>query len=558
MYIIIKLILLLFITIAIYLVYKRKNPIYFLILTGIASAVSNLLLVNDLQLSFWGLQGDEITIAAMYNTFAHVGLWSDFAYHNFTSFYPPMSFWIFGMFGKLFNWNGIIIGKFAATSFFLLFPVCLYYFQKYLLKEESSDHKKLGIIFSILSPLLILTILDKDLMIGKPYEVITASATIFWYISLYLKIIRNKINNKQILIHGVIAGLIFMTYYLWLIFAVIAFIIMLIFEKNRIKYFLILFKTMLVTIVVSLPFLAPLIYSYFQHGMESWQTAFFTPQGLDLWLPMFKINIINNLILLFGFFILIYYRKEAVIKQLFYLFLTAFIWWGLAMTSLLVLKIPFQEFRGFYILSPIILVIATAYGIERIWHYFNINKNNNLSFTIIIIGIIYFSSQSIFGFFVDDPVVKMRRTESRNANKAIINLVEYLKETPNSSSQITLNTVPQILAFFPINHLIYFNQNNNHPAAIFSKRYEYLELLKNSQSSEEFYENIKSCPYGKLEQFIFYGDDENYYLYLHLNKIISGIEEEKITLNKNLFSSEYFEKVYEKDNYTIIKVREIN
>lgn len=556
MYIGIKLLFIVFVVISIYLVYKKKKPFYFLALVGIVSASSYFLLVNNLQLSFWGLQGDEITIAGMYNTFAHISLWSDFAYHNLPPFYPPAFFWFFGLIGRILNYDGVRIAKLAAFSFFLFFPIASYYFQKYLLKDETKDNKVFGTIFAILPTLLIIIILDKDLLIGKPYEVITAVATIFWYISLYLKIYRDKWNNKQVLIYGAVAGFIFMTYYLWLIFATIALFLMGILEekKLRFKYFLELFKTMLVAIVVSLPFLLPLTLSYLKNGMESWQTSFFIPDGLDLWLPMFKLNSFNSLILLFGFATLIYYRKHAIIKQLLYLFFTAFLWWGLAMTSLLVFKIPFQEFRGFYIFSPIILVIAAAYGIERLWQNFNVSENKNLSFLIIVIGIVYFASQSVFGFFVDDPKVKTQRVESREANSAVLNLVDYLKNTPESSSKITLQTVPQILAFVPINHLIYFNQNNTHPASIFSERFEYLQLLTNSESSEELYKNIKNSPYGNLEQFIFYGDAENYYLYFHLNKIIEGIEEKQIEIDKDLFLSEHFQKVYEKNGFTIINV----
>ena len=208
MYIGIKLLFLLFVATSVYLICKNKKPIYFLVLVGVISSVSYFLLVNNSQLLFWGLQGDEITIAAMFNTFAHVSLWSDFAYHNLPPFYPPAFFWIFGLVGRLFDWDGIKIAKFAAMSFFLFFPVGFYYFQKYLIKEESEDGKVFGIIFALLPTLLIITILDKDLLIGKPYEVITAATTIFWYVGLYLKISRGKWNNKQGLIYGAIAGII--------------------------------------------------------------------------------------------------------------------------------------------------------------------------------------------------------------------------------------------------------------------------------------------------------------------------------------------------------------
>ncbi|MDO8592549.1 MAG: hypothetical protein Q7R92_02100 [bacterium] len=555
MYIGIKLLLLLFMASALYLIYKKKNPAYFLILAGGVSAASYFLLVNNLQLSFWGLQGDEITIAAMYNTFARASLWSDFAYHHLPPFYPPLFFWLFALAGRLLGWNGIMIAKSAAFSFFLFFPAGLYYFQKYLLKNEAADGKISGTVFTLLSPLLIITILDKDLLIGKPYEVIAAAATIFWYISLYLKISQGKFSHKQALIHGLIAGLIFMTYYLWLVFAAIALFLMGAIEKSesKIKYFLSLFKTMLIALLAASPFLLPLLISYLKNGMENWQTAFFTPGGVDLWLPMFHLGGINNFIMLFGLAALIYYRNYPLVKQLLYLFLTAFIWWGGGLLSLLIFNKPFQEFRGFYILAPSILMIAAAYGLERLWHHFNVN-NKNLYFTVAAIGVAYFTAQSVFGFFADDPIIKMRRVKSREANRAIVNLADYLKKTAESSAKLTLETAPQLLAFTPINNLIYFNQHNNHPASIFSKRYQYVQSLADSQSAEDFYQKVKKCPYGRLERFILYGDQDNYYLFFHLNKMISGLEEKKIKISKKLFSPRYFAKTYDNNGYAVINV----
>lgn len=559
MYTSIKLLLLIFLIVSIYLVHKKKKNIFFLFLVGLISATSYMLLTNNLATMLWGLQGDEITIAAMYNTFAHVGLGSDFAYHNLPPFYPSAFFWFFGLIGRMMDWNGVLIAKFASFCFFLFFPVGLYFYQIFL-EKNTNPHERPNEIFALLCPLLILTVLDKDLLIGKPYEVIAAAATIFWYISLYLKISQNKWTFKLSILYGSLAGVIFMVYYLWLVFAAIALFLMGIFNKkqNKIKYFFSLFQTMCVTLLVSSPFLLPLIMSYTQFGMESWQTAFFTPKGLDLWLPMFQLTSINNFIYFFGLAVLIFFRKHNITKQLLFLFITAFIWWGAGMISLLFFKIPFQEFRGFYVLSPTLLAIAAAYGIDRIWRHFRVSGNKNLSFTITVIGILFFASQSVFGFFVDDPIVKMRRVESRYVNESIIHIVNFLKQDPLASSKLTLQTAPQLLAFIPLHHVIYFNQHNNHPAAIFSKRYAYVESLANSQTTEELYQKVINSPYGQIERFIFSGDDKYYYLYFHVDKIIQGIEEEKIKIDKTLFESDNFVKVYEKDNYTVIDVLKKN
>jgi len=453
-----------------------------------------------------------------------------------------------------------MISKFASTISLLIFPVGLYYSQKYFTKGLSEDPKVLGKIFLLLSPLLLMAVLDKDLFFGKPYEVITGAMAIFWYASLAIRISRNQWSNKLTIIYGVIGGAIFMTYYLWLIFATMALFFMGLFEEKgkRVAYFTSLVKTALVTLLVSTPFFAPLIVSYLKHGLENWQTAFFTPDGLNLWMPMFQLTSINCLVLLFGLAVLIYYRNETFIKQLLYLFVMAFLWWGLAMTHLLILKTPFQEFRGFYLLAPGILALSAAYGIERLWHHFKLDEHEkrDFAFTLAVIGILYFASQSIFGFFIDDPQIKAQRAISREAGLQMQELVQYLELTPGTNSRLTMHTVPQVLAFVPLDGLIYFNEHNNHPASIFTERLAYIESLANLKTPDEFYSKVKNCPYGKLSQFIFYGDRENYYLIFHVNKMIDGIEEKTIPFNRKLFSPEHFIKTYDKDGYSVLILRE--
>ncbi|MFH1457104.1 MAG: arabinofuranosyltransferase [Patescibacteria group bacterium] len=556
-YAVIKILLIFFVVISIYFVYKKTNPVFFLVFAGGISAITYALFVNNLDLLFWGLQGDELTITAMYNTFAKVGLFSDFAYHSFSPFYPPAFFWIFGFIGRIMNWNGVLIAKSASFVFFLFFPVSLYYFQKFFVLKKMFNKKLVGNVFFILSPLIIITVLDKDLLIGKPYEVITAAMTVFWYIGLHLEITQGNWNKKKVVVYGLIAGIIFMMYYLWIIFAGLAFILAILMERKglRKKYFLCLFQTAFVAIIVSLPFLLPLIISYLKTGMESWQTSFFIPNGLNLWLPMFKIYSINNLIFLFGFLVLIYYRNNIFIRQLLCIFLITFIWWFIGMGSLFFFKIPLQEFRGFYILAPTILAISASYGIERLWNYYKVVQNKNLYYTVTISAIIFFVSQSFFGFFIDDPLIKNRLIESRNVQTEIKDLVNFLEKIPAVSSKLTLQTAPQIMAWVPINNLIYFNQHNNHPAAIFSKRYEYVLSLASSKSSEELYKKVINCPFGQLEQFIFHSDEKSYYLYFHLDKMISGIEEKEIVIKKELFLPKYFDKVYDNNGYVVINFK---
>ncbi|NCU44758.1 hypothetical protein EOM71_03720, partial [Candidatus Falkowbacteria bacterium] len=406
----IKLLLVLFAILAAYLIIKKKNPLYLLTLFGLISAGTYALWSNNLQLPLWGLQGDELTIAAMFNAFAKVGLGADFSYHSLPAFYPPASFWLFGLIGRFLNWNGIIMIKAAAATFLLIFPVAIYLLQDRLLKNILSDNR-LNTLFACLSPLLIMSILDKDLMLGKPYEIISAVVVILWTISLHYQAIGQRWKIWLPITYGLAAGLIFMTYYLWLVFAAIAFILMGLLESNQRKlhYFWRLGQTAVVGLVATLPFTGPLISSYLKNGLENWQTVFFIPTGLDLWLPMFQLTSWTNLILLFGLATLIYCRRQPIAKQLLYLLSTSFIWWLGGLLLLLIWHKPFQEFRGFYIWAPTILTLGAAYGLSRLWAYYQINQKANWSTTLALLGLAYLISQSFFGFFIDHPAIKNRR-----------------------------------------------------------------------------------------------------------------------------------------------------
>lgn len=553
----IKVILVLFAILATYLIIKRKNPLYLLIAFGLTSAGTYALWSNNLQLPLWGLQGDELTIAAMFNAFAKIGLSADFSYHNLPPFYPPASFWLFGLIGRFFHWNGIIMIKAAATIFLLVFPAAVYLLQRRLFRNILSD-SRFNTLLAILSPLLIISVLDKDLMLGKPYEIISAVTVILWTISLHNRAISQRWKIWLPVIYGLAAGLIFMTYYLWLVFAAIAFVLMGLLDGNqhKFRYFWRLGQTAVVGLVATMPFTGPLINSYFKNGLENWQTVFFVPTGLDLWLPMFQLTNWTNLILLFGLATLLYYRWQPIAKQLLYLLSTSFIWWVFGLLLLLIWHKPFQEFRGFYVWAPTILTLGAAYGLSRLWNHYQANQKANWSTTLALLGLAYLISQSFFGFFIDHPAIKNRRLESRQANPAIIQLAGYLAAHPTAPQSLTLETVPQLLAFTPINNLLYFNQHNGHPASIFSKRYSYVQSLAAAKTPAELEQKIKQCPFGKLKRFIFYSDQKYYYLYFHLDEFISGIKETELKFDRQLFVSPYFKITYQNNGYYVIETQE--
>ncbi len=548
----IKLLFLVFLAGAFFCARKKTPPWVFLIFFGILSAASYILFVDDTALLFWGLQGDEITIAAMYNTFAHVGLGSDFAFHGFPAFYPALYFWIFAIPGRILEWNGVQIAKLGAATGFLLFPLAIYSLRALLPKSLRKKH--LLTVFAFLAPLILMSTLGIDLFIGKPYEIIAAAVAIFWTICLHKRAQEGALTKKEIALFGIIAGLVFMTYYLWLVFAGLVYIIQMFVIERKIllRYLANLTKVAVVGIITALPFITPLILAYVANGMESWQTTFYTPVSSELWLPLTEFGSLTNIVLFAGFASILWFYKELIPRILLSFLGAAFLWWGFGLSMLLFFSTPFQEFRGFYVLAPTALALGAAYGGAKLWMYLKEQKNHNAQRVLLIIAVLMLGAQSIFGLFLDDPVVQQNRLASKHTNKDIHSLAQALEEVPHASTLTTLHTVPQLPAFVPINHYLYFNQHNTHPAAIFSTRYETVLSLASATTSEQIYAIASNAPYGPIDQFIFFDREDTYELYYHLDKPIVGIEQKTISLQKSLFSDEFFDLLYDEGAFVVL------
>ena len=269
----------------------KWHPLIFLSITGILTTASYLFLVDDLGLTFWGLRGDEVTITAMYEMFAHGSFLSDFGSPNLPPFYPPLFFWIFAFFGRIFDWNGVLMTKASIASVFLIFPVFVYVFQAWYWKSVSHVKKSNimpGRLAWSLVPFIVFILVDWDAFILKPYEVLAAAGAVMWIVYL-LNDLHNKVwSKKRLLVYGVTGGLLFMMYYLWLIFGAIAVALSGLFVKkeDQFKFYGRILLVGVLTLFVASPFLLPLVLAYSKYGTENWQVAFMSMRGLALYVLM--------------------------------------------------------------------------------------------------------------------------------------------------------------------------------------------------------------------------------------------------------------------------------
>ncbi len=459
----IKLVFFAFVVLGIFGMYRKYTPVYFVSLIGILGSLAYYLFVKDIGMMFWGLIGDEITLAAMYYKFAHVSMLADFSYSHLPAFYPPLFFWIGGLFGRLMDWNGIQIAKFMTMMSFLIYPFILYFVQKLHWVHTSHISHIPGPVAWLVSVFLIFGVFDADALITKPYEVMSASLIALWTVYLLYDVYHGNLTKKHIAIYGVTGGILFLLFYFWFFLAAIGVGIFHVFTKfkKRIHAWGFYLLIGIITLAIASPFWFPLAQSYTQLGSENWQAGYFlitgiSSQGIDIAFA------IPALVTLFGFATLLIYRKNIYVRALLSLFTAAYVWQIMGMVTLLVWASPIQESKGFFFWGTSILILAAAYGIERLWHW--IKKDHTYKkwrLAIKMFALVLISTQMIFGSFADDPVAQATRVQSRTPRAGVAELVEYL-QTQDTKDTITLHSgITELYAFVPMNDFIYFNMNNS-------------------------------------------------------------------------------------------------
>lgn len=555
----VKMCLVLFIAIGVLWVHKQWSASWLLLITGGLSATAYLLFFYDVHSMMFGFEGDEITIGAMYNTFAHAGLGADFGYHGLPAFYPPLFFWLFGWLGRIFDWYGVTIMKVAAVATIAVFPFALYQVQRWFWRG-SSDSFIPGKVATLLAPLLLFVFIDWNAIILKPYELIAAAGTVLWTCFLLRDVLSQRWSWKRGLGYAIAGGMIFMTYYLWLMFATIGIALagLWIDKKDQWRFYRRLVLVAAGALIVALPYLGPLFAVYHAHGTENWQIALLTVDGLRFSAPFFDWSW-RGLLLLGGLLTLLLYRKHQYIRVLLLLFLVAYIWWVMGLTTVFFFLAPLQEFKGFYFFGRTILAFALAFGVEQAWLC---AKKRGLSVQwqrgIAMLGIVFLAWWLPFGSFIDDPSVQSRRVLSKRVDPDLVELAAFLRDRDSGSYPLTLHSgIVALPTFVPVDSFLYFNQHNSHPAAGFSARYVSVESLALAQTPEEFARLMQEIPYGPIERLIFFTHLEldTYQVYVHKDGFPHGILERELRIQKSVVSDEFFERVFENESFVVFELR---
>lgn len=535
-------------------IYKKWKPLFFVILMSVTSALAYYFLVRGTALMFWGLRADEITIAAMYEMFAYGPFWGDFAYATLPPFYPPLFFWLFGLLGRLIDLNGIQLAKIASFSAILVFPSFFYFTQKYYwLKRKIQDNDIITSLVWMLGTFFLFIFISWDAIIIKPYELISASLVILWTVFL-LNELKKGFNWKTSLVFGITGAILFILFYFWFFLAAIGVALFNLFEKKvSLKNYISLISVALLTILFSSPFWLPLAKSYSLYGAENWQLGFLVVSWLSTHAPVLDFSLVG-LLSLFGFGILIIYRERFYIRVLLSLFVASYVWQLMGLVTILFFASPLQESKGFHFWNQAILALAAAYGVVKLFDYF-VQKYPSKKWqkSVVIVAFLAFSTQLLFGVFVDDSKVLAIRDRSSILGREASEIVEFLDSNYENIYQMTIlqSGIPELHAFLPINDFIYFNQHNSHPAANFSQRFYYLKSLESVQTKEEFYDKIVNTPFGGIDLLILFKNQDKYSLFFNLDNFPNEMKEELIDIPQDLIDDDFFEEKFENKDYKI-------
>ena len=544
-----------FLACSILLLYKRPKNGLFVLITGVFSGLAYYFLVKGTILPFFGLKGDEITIAAMYQTFTHIGMLSDFAYHALPPFYPPLFFQGFAFFGKMFSWNGVQTAKFASFITITFFPLLIYYVQKWFWQSRNSTNSSLpNTIFWTMSSVLFCVAVGWSAVIIKPYELVSAVLTILWTIGLVNDISEKTLTQKRIVWYGIIGGILFMLFYFWFFLAAIGVTLFHLFSRSRTAittYFqyAIIAAIMLLT---SAPFWFPLAKSYSHFGSENWQLGFFVIDWIATHGP-FITNGVVGIILALGFVSIIFYRHTTICRVLLCLFVAGYMWQIMGMITIMLFSSPLQESKGFLFWNRSILVFGFAYGVQMVWKYAQ-QRITSIAWkkTVCIIGLCILATQLFFGTFLDDPEVQKVRVRAQTIRHGVPELIAFLQASPITKDASVLSSgIPELYAFLSLNNTMYFNQHNSHPAARFSDRLGFVRTLSYQKESRALYDILNTSAY-KPTRFIFWkGVPEYYPLYFVLDNFPHKMKEMEVLLPRTLFTAPFFDMVYENNHFIV-------
>lgn len=537
-----------FILLGLYFIWTKKSVNYWLYSTALGLILFYLVFSKPLQTMFWGNVGDELLILAYLSKTLLGNLGHDFYYDHLPQFYPPLYFWLTGIFSKPFVANAIGAAKIGVFGTLLVWLLGAYYYQKLWWQKIYQNKFSAKQItenkwFWFLFPAIYFISLDFANIIFKPYEAISALFGVLLLTFFARALWQKDWPQKYYLFFGISAGLVFLTFYFWFVILIPAILLLVIFSHYsagggiKLKVSLQrLFKIFLVFLPLALVFVGPLLWSYMKYGVENGQATHFVAEDFFSFMPWQNFSLQSILFLLGLVSLFIFYKKSAI-KSMAWVVIFSFAYQIFNLLLFVGGLKPVQASKPFYFLATAALSFSAGY--LAVYFY---QKYQHLKYKQAILSVAFILLAGLLPYFsfIQKPEV-LAQIEADLVKPKIASLAQDLQNVvPDYQAYTWLSSgSSEINAYLPLSYYLANSVHFSHHAALFSQR---LTKLKNSDLSPE------------INALLFYDDgvnQDNYILNFWVDNYPNGGKNEQVYLAKSLISESDWRLVYAKNKWLI-------
>jgi len=528
---------------AYFFIWKKKSPIFWVILSAISLSSFYFIFASPMQNMFGGGVGDEIFIVSFLSQVLKGNFFADFYYAGLPAFYPPLFFWLTGGVSRFIGIeNAIAAYKIGVLGVLMLWFLGYYFWQKLYWKyiapkgEKSIASQKW---FWYFVPLVSFFLMGFDHIISKPYETFSALGIVLFLGLFSLSIKKTKWGIKEYSFFGISGALLFLLYYFWWFMAIPTLFILAFMGEHRKKNIIRVFALGAIMFALSSVYLVPLFFSYLG-GIENWQAIYFVPGDFNSFLPFAQIS--KSLVLILpGIFALIYFYKKPFIRSGIFLLFFCYLYQYISIGIFLFGGKPLQAMKPFLFLSSVVFAVGAVYLLfslhKKYIQAFSEEKKKMFFFAALIFSLLFWPMTG----FIDDVGVRENIEKSIASHPAKELALKIEGSIPDYKERIWLSTgYPMINAYIPLHYYIAHNPHFSHPVSKYSKRMESFEV----SSKEEWKEFIKT---NKINAFLLYSspDEENYIFYFWKDNYPNGGVEKQVIISKEYFDNLGLEKVFE-------------
>lgn len=544
-----KVIFFIFFILLIYFIFARKKPEYFLVLISVSLISFYLVLLYPLQKMFWGNNGDEVFIFAFLKNVIAGHYFTDYFYNWLPPFYPPLYFWITGSLARLFTTSGIVAAKIGILGSITIWFLGSFYWQK-LFWQKIKEKAKNNVInikwFWLISPVIYLFFLDSAVIMFKPYEIVSAFFACL-LIGLLIYNISDKVwTIKNYLFFGINIGLLFLLYHFWWFILIPTILVLVLIFREKQTYLKRIIICGFIGLLLTLPYLIPLIISFIKYGTENWQVAYFVPQFFSSFIPWFGLSIKSFIAILGLIGFILFFRRKFIIANL-TIFIFCYLYQFLNIIIFLLVGKSFLADKPFLFLAGASLCLSASYLIIYYYQKLSINYASVIQKITILIIVVLLLPQMPFAKFIDDPEM-IKQIENDLEITGAKGLADYLiANIPDYQNRIWLvSGYPELNAYLTIYYYIAYNPHFSHPAVIYSERLKVVKEISNIHTPIDFMNLIDSSSLKEINGLIFYNDENSSYypLFFWQDNYPNGGKEMIIRINKSIISGDYWHEYY--------------